>query len=59
MTFVDGVKYFDIENDVADQRIYIDPESTVEDVQILYANDHDRCMEDANVVNFNDLFNNK
>ncbi len=59
MTFVDGVKYFDIENDVADQRIYIDPESTVEDVQILYANDHDRCMEDANVVNFTDLFNNK
>tara|TARA_R100001163_G_C5004188_1_gene152307 strand:- start:85 stop:885 length:801 start_codon:yes stop_codon:yes gene_type:complete len=59
MTFVDGVKYFDIENDVADQRIYIDPESTVENVQIFYADDHDKCMEGANVVNFYDLFNNK
>ncbi|MEP1152014.1 MAG: amidohydrolase [Balneola sp.] len=59
MTYVDGVKYFDIENDVADQRIYIDPESNIETVQIFDAHDQHRCMEGANVVNFYDLLNNK
>lgn len=59
MTYVDGVKYFDIENDVADQRIYIDPESNIETVQIFHAEDQHRCMEGANVVNFYDLLNNK
>lgn len=57
MTFVDGVKYFDINNDEADQRIYIDPESTIEDVQIFYAEDQHRCMEGAELVNFYDLLN--
>ena len=57
MTFVDGVKYFDINNDAADQRIYIDPESTIQDVQIFDAHDHHLCMEGANVVNFYDLLN--
>ncbi|MFY0684544.1 MAG: amidohydrolase [Balneola sp.] len=59
MTYVDGLKYFDIENDVADQRIYIDPESNIETVQIFDAHDQHRCMEGANVVNFYDLLNNK
>lgn len=59
MTFVDGVKYFDIENDEADQRIYIDPEDTIENVQIFHAEDQHRCMEGANVVNLFDLLNNK
>ncbi|WP_026167177.1 amidohydrolase family protein [Balneola vulgaris] len=59
MTFVDGVKYFDRDNDVKDQRIYIDPESTIETVQIFDAHSQHRCMEDAEVVNFYDLFNNK
>ena len=59
MTFVDGVKYFDIENDEADQRIYIDPEDAIENVQIFYAEDQHRCMEGANVVNLFDLLNNK
>ncbi len=57
MTFVDGVKYFDINNDAADQRIYIDPESTIQDVQIFYAEDQHRCMEGADVINFYDLLN--
>ena len=59
MTFVDGVKYFDIENDVADQRIYIDPESSIENVQIFNAEDQHRCLEGADVVNLYDLLNNK
>ena len=29
MTFIDGVKYFDINNDKKDQRIFINPESSI------------------------------
>ncbi len=54
MTFVDGVKYFDIENDASDQRIYIDPESNIQEVQIFDAHDHHKCMEGANLY---DLLN--
>lgn len=59
MTFVDGVKYFDIENDEADQRLMVDPESTIENVQIFEADQQHRCMEGADVVNLFDLLNNK
>jgi len=58
MTFIDGIKYFDKETDVKDQRIYINPESSIEEVKILTAEDHDRCMQDADYVDFFTLFNN-
>jgi urease alpha subunit len=49
MTFVDGVKYFDINNDKNDQRIYINPESSIEEVNIFDAHDQHRCMEGAHI----------
>ena len=58
MTFVDGIKYFDKAADAKDQRVYVDPESTIDDVQIFYKEDQHRCMEGADIVNFDDLFNN-
>ncbi len=57
MTFVDGVKYFDINNDVADQRIMVDPESTIEDVVIFSREDFDMCMNEDNMVDFYELIN--
>lgn len=57
MTFVDGVKYFDINNDVADQRIMVDPESTIEDVVIFSREDFDMCMNEENMVDFYELIN--
>lgn len=57
MTFIDGVKYFDIENDLADQRIYVDPESDIEDVIIFHREDHDMCMHEDNILNFYELLN--
>jgi len=59
MTFVDGVKYFDINNDKADQRIFINPESSIEEVMIFDAHDQHRCMEGANVLSLEELFQNK
>tara|TARA_R110001592_G_scaffold193665_2_gene440943 strand:- start:436 stop:1800 length:1365 start_codon:yes stop_codon:yes gene_type:complete len=58
MTFVDGVKYFDRANDVADQRIYVNPEEAVENITIFNRLDEDRCMEEG-VVSFEALFSNK
>lgn len=57
MTFVDGVKYFDINTDEADQRIMIDPESTIEDVVIFSREDFDMCMHEESIVNFYELVN--
>jgi len=57
MTFVDGVKYFDINNDIADQRIMVDPESTIEDVVIFNREDHEICMLEENLVDLYELFN--
>ncbi|MDR7128287.1 imidazolonepropionase-like amidohydrolase [Algoriphagus sp. 4150] len=46
MTFVDGVKYFDIKEDADDQRLKVSPTEMVEPVTI--ADDHnDRCMQDT------------
>ena len=59
MTFVDGVKYFDISNSKGDKRIFVNPESTIQDVMIYDRHDDHRCLEDANMVNFEDLFSNK
>ncbi|MFN1836021.1 amidohydrolase [Balneola sp. MJW-20] len=58
MTFVDGVKYFDKATDEKDQRLYIDPESSIEVVQIFDRETQHRCMEGADLVDFFELFNN-
>ncbi len=45
-TYIDGVKYFDINEDKPDQRIYINPESSIEEVQLFQKMDYrHRCME--------------
>ncbi len=59
MTFVDGVKYFDKATDAKDQRIFISPESSIDVVQIFDREDQHQCMQDAEMVDFNVLFNNK
>src|SRR6056297_275151 len=58
MTFVDGVKYFDRENDADDQRLYVDPESTVEEAQIFVAVEQHKCMQDADTINLYEFLNN-
>lgn len=58
MTFVDGIKYFDINDDKADQRIYINPESSIEDVILFEDHDMHQCMQDAELASFGSfLFN--
>ncbi len=48
MTFIDGVKYFDINDDKKDQRIFINPESSISEVQLFEKMDYrHRCMEDV------------
>tara|TARA_R110000868_G_scaffold304437_14_gene565174 strand:- start:12903 stop:14282 length:1380 start_codon:yes stop_codon:yes gene_type:complete len=59
MTFVDGVKYFDRATDAKDQRLYVDPESTIEDIQIFDADEQHKCMQDAEVLNLYEFLNNK
>ncbi len=59
MTFVDGVKYFDKATDAKDQRIFINPESSIDVVQIFDREEQHQCMQDAEMVDFNVLFNNK
>ena len=58
MTFVDGVKYFDRETDADDQRLYVDPESTIEEVQIFEADEQHKCMQDAEIINLYEFLNN-
>jgi len=58
MTFVDGVKYFDRETDADDQRLYVDPESTIEVVQIFDADEQHKCMQDAEAINLYEFLNN-
>lgn len=59
MTFVDGVKYFDRENDAKDQRLSVDPESTIDEVHIFDADEQHKCMQDAEIVNLTEFLNNK
>lgn len=59
MTFVDGVKYFDRENDAKDQRLSVDPEDTIEAVQIFDADEQHKCMQDAEITNLYEFLNNK
>ncbi|MCP9199839.1 amidohydrolase [Gramella sp. GC03-9] len=45
MTFVDGVKYFDISDDQDDMRIYVDPS---EDIDVMRSRtEHEKCMANA------------
>ncbi|MDX1667225.1 MAG: amidohydrolase [Saprospiraceae bacterium] len=43
MTFIDGIKYFDINEDPDDRRLYIDPEEAVP--AFMLEHNHDRCMQ--------------
>lgn len=51
MTFIDGVKYFDRENDADDMRIDINPSADFTSAhnfeQVLQGREHDACMEGA------------
>ena len=44
MTLIDGVKYFDINEDPADMRLDVDPEEAVPAFIEFDKHDHDRCM---------------
>lgn len=59
MTFVDGVKYFDSENDAKDQRLSVDPEDTIEEVHIFDAHEQHKCMQDAEITNLYEFLNSK
>jgi len=59
MTYIEGVKYFDRENDKSDQRLYINPEETIQEVSIFDLESQHRCMEGAQILSFSDLFSNK
>ena len=56
MTFVDGVKYFDINADKDDQRLYINPESSIQDITVFNIHDTHRCMEGTELRSFADVF---
>jgi imidazolonepropionase-like amidohydrolase len=45
MTFVDGVKYFDIKEDKNDQRLSVSPTEMVEDIYLRQQTE--RCMQDT------------
>ncbi len=45
MTFIDGVKYFDIKEDNDDMRLDVDPEEAVPAFMMEDTHDHDRCMQ--------------
>ena len=59
MTYIEGVKYFDRATDKSDQRLYINPEETIQEVSIFDRESQHRCMEDAQTLSFSDLFSNK
>lgn len=54
MTFIDGVKYFDRENDADDMRIDINPSTDFTSAQnfeqVLQGREHDACMEGAFIL---------
>lgn len=47
MTIVDGIVYFDINNDPDDMRLDVDPEDMTPTFMQEYEEDHDRCMQDV------------
>ncbi|MEL7118998.1 MAG: amidohydrolase family protein [Bacteroidota bacterium] len=49
MTFVDGIKYFDIKEDADDQRLDVNPTEKMPTFYLEHAHehDHDRCMQGA------------
>lgn len=52
MTFVDGVKYFDIEEDKDDVRIYVDPSEEVEVMRQM--TEHEKCMSNTGWIFLNE-----
>lgn len=50
MTFVDGIKYFDRATDADDIRLRAHPNRDVQAGTIFTADDHDRCLEGAFVI---------
>ncbi len=61
MTFVDGTKYFDRENDADDMRIDINPSVDYEDAanvnRIISGRSHDACLEGAFILSETTLNN--
>ncbi|MHA7131402.1 amidohydrolase [Algoriphagus namhaensis] len=59
MTFVDGVKYFDINEDADDQRLMISPTEMVEPIYL--SEENHRCMQDTEhlLIRGQALFNHK
>ena len=57
MTFVDGVKYFDINDPVDDHRLLVSPDDNIQDVIYYTEEDRHQCMQDAEYVDFYELFN--
>ena len=55
MTIIDGVKYFDINEDEDDMRLDVDPEEAVPAFYMENEHDHDRCMQGV----FEQLFGSK
>lgn len=52
MTFIDGVKYFDIDADPDDIRIYIDPEEEIEINRQM--TEHEKCMANTEWIFLNE-----
>lgn len=61
MTFVDGTKYFDLENDPDDMRIQINPSVDYEDTanyrEIVTRREDDACLQDTFILFQNNLQN--
>ncbi|MFQ5569388.1 MAG: amidohydrolase family protein [Rhodothermales bacterium] len=55
-TIVDGIVYFDIENDPDDMRLTVDPEAVIETATLWEKHDYDQCMQDTG-VDLYDFFN--
>jgi imidazolonepropionase-like amidohydrolase len=54
-TIVDGIVRFDYQKDPDDMRMYVDPKQDLDAVSFLENDNHERCLEGAE-LNFSDLF---
>ncbi len=46
-TIIDGKLYFDVESDIDDIRVDVDPEEEIPAFEFFDQHDHDRCMQDV------------
>ncbi|MDH3243237.1 MAG: amidohydrolase family protein [Saprospiraceae bacterium] len=46
-TIIDGKLYFDVESDIDDIRVDVDPEEEIPAFEFFDRHDHDRCMQDV------------